>query len=134
MKRFLLMAALTTCLVVAETSTTHAQIGKPQPVSKAKLVKADTAVVTFTIQSGTQSIEASALRDSGTVSGKFYFEGKGPSGTWYSIDSLTLSNQLLNSKVFPLTSFIYVAYRGRFINGSAGNVIPAAYTVRWTGQ
>ena len=66
------------------------------------------------IASKVKSFQATVTKISGTVAGKVYLQGTVDGTAFITIDSLVLSDQAINSKVFPITSTLYNSYRGQF--------------------
>jgi len=78
-------------------------------------VNAATSYVSFnSIASKVKSFQATVTKISGTVAGKVYLQGTVDGIAFINIDSLVLSDQTINSKLFPVTSTIYNSYRGQF--------------------
>jgi len=78
-------------------------------------INAATSYVSFnSIASKVNSFQATVKKISGTVAGKVYLQGTIDGLAFINIDSLVLTDQSINSKVFPVTSTIYNSYRGQF--------------------
>lgn len=81
-----------------------------QRISKDTAANADTVTIDFTAaKSRIASIQATVLKVSGTVAGKVYLKGTNDSYKYDTIDSLTLSDISVNSKLFLFdkTKFSY---------------------------
>ena len=83
------------------------------------MINADTTVIYFIgIGGKVKGFQASVIKVSGTVAGKVYLQGN-INGDWISLDSLSVTDQPLTSKLFPITSTTCYSYRAYYIT-SAG--------------
>ena len=112
----LLIAALTFGTISLPTIKVKAQSTK-KVVSVDTLVDAETQNITFNpMSSKLRAIQVTVKKVTGTVAGKVYLEGT-IDGNYVLLDSLTLSDQAINTKIFPFTRSVgtnYLGYRARF--------------------
>ncbi len=137
MKRILyglLVAALTFGTVSLPTANVKAQSTK-KTVSVDTLVDAETQYITFNpMASKLSSIQVTVKKVTGTVAGKVYLEGT-IDGNYVYLDSLTLSDQATNTKVFPISKAIgtsYLGYRAKFVTTGTQTSTAAAAWLRRT--
>jgi hypothetical protein len=105
MKTFLLALFL-----ITSAAAVHAQI---RYTAKDSLVNTDTSIIAFnSVPSKVKSLEVTALKSSGTISAKIYFQGSLDGLVWNNIDSITLADvTTYQTKIVTVTSTIYNSYR-----------------------
>ncbi|MCZ2222999.1 MAG: hypothetical protein LC122_05150 [Chitinophagales bacterium] len=130
MKKLFLMAALS----LAVCSMVNAQkLGYSTIIqSKDTATNADTVVINlFDAGSHLKSVQITVIKVSGTVAGKVYLQGSNNNVNWITLDSLTNSDQLYNTKAFIFSNTSYNSYR--FLYNSTGtqrSVLQVAYVNR----
>lgn len=67
------------------------------------------------VASHVKSFQTTVTKVSGAVAGVIYLQATVDGIAWVTIDSLTLSDQVVNTKIFPITSTSYNSYRSQFI-------------------
>lgn len=112
-------------LSVVPTTEVGAQVvNKIKPV-KDSTVNTDTTYIDLAFDNQVRSITVDLTRASGTISGnKVYLQSTVDGTTWYTLDSLVLSNSVKNQKLFPVTTTGYSLLnyqRSRFQVLGAGN-------------
>lgn len=92
------------------------------------LTNVDTSAINYnSIGSHVKGFQATVTKVSGTVAGKVYLQGTIDGYAWVTIDSLTLSNQATNTKIFPITATTYNSYRSNAItSGTQVSVLTLA--------
>ena len=112
MKKLYSIIALATCL----TSLPEQSVAQNQTEIVVKSANADTLVISFTnIGSNVKSFQASVSRLSGTAAGTVILQGT-VDGNWVTLkDTMTLSNQATNTKVWPICQTTYTSYRAYYI-------------------
>lgn len=94
----------------------HAQIVKPVTLSKTTLTNTDTSKATLSVDRSVASIEVKVVKTSGTVAGTVKLQGTFDGINYDDLNTLTLSDQILNRKVMAIsTPLIYPGYRLIFI-------------------
>ena len=119
MKKFaygLLIAAISSGAALAPTIKLKAQSTK-KVVSVDTLENAETQYITFNpMASKLSAIQVTVKKVNGTVAGKVYLEGT-IDGNYVTLDSLTLSDQSINTKIFTISKSVgtaYLGYRAKF--------------------
>jgi hypothetical protein len=133
-----LFALLLLVGIVAFTSQTfnpiQAQIVTTVKATKDTLTNADTAYVNFSVTNLAKSVEAHVTKVSGTVAGKVYFQATVDGTNYTTIDSLTLADQSVNYKVFPLHAsngrLTYATYRFSIYESGTCKSAPKGYLLR----
>ncbi len=117
MKKLFSIIALATCLTsLPEQSVAQNQTEIVVKSAADTSVDADTLVISFTnIGSNVKSFQASVSRLSGTAAGTVILQGT-VDGNWVTLkDTMTLSNQATNTKVWPICQTTYTSYRAYYI-------------------
>ena len=103
----LAIIAVATFTVVPTVSVSAQVSTKIKPV-KDSTVNTDTTYIDLAFDNQVRSVTADLTRASGTISGnKVYLQATVDGTTWYTLDSLVLSNSVKNQKVFPVTTSAY---------------------------
>lgn len=117
----------------AQIIKTYSVVGKSKTDTLGSA--ADTAHTSLLFDGSFKSIELYALKISGTVSAKHYFEGKTLDGNnWVKIDSLTIADQAGDQyKIISVPSpRTYAAYRVSSYSAT-GTIRVKVYACRYTG-
>jgi hypothetical protein len=132
MRKLLFLLTLSFSCMIMHAPHADAQIVKKFIVVKDSTVDADNTVIPLTVDNTTKAVEIHATKVSGTTAGKMVLEGLAPDGSqWVGIDSVTLANQAINFKVFPLTSLSYSSYRFKVTTTGTNKTKPiVAYALR----
>lgn len=133
MKRILIFSALLIALLATVQQVEAQRPERSIVVAIDTAVNTDTSVVTLTaVPSHIISFQSTVTRLAGTVGGKVYLEGTTDGVGWIRLDSMTLTNQAINSKLFTLsTQPPCWSYRAYYISsGSQSSIQRFSYTRR----
>jgi DNA gyrase/topoisomerase IV subunit B len=109
------MLVAATCVATAQTPIYQIKPEKVTVIEKDTALNTDTAIIQFTaIPSKVKSFQATVYKLGGTVSGKVYLQGT-VDGNWLNIDSVTVTDIPITTKLFTVTSTIYYSYRAYYI-------------------
>ncbi len=100
--------------------------------SKDTATNADTVAINlFDVGSHLTSVQVTVIKVSGTVAGKVYLQGSNNNVNWITLDSLTNSDQLYNTKAFIFSNTSYNSYRSLYNStGTQRSVLQVAYVNR----
>lgn len=133
MKRILIFSALLIALLATVQQVKAQRPERSIVVAIDTAVNTDTSIITLTaVPSHIISFQTTVTRLSGTAGGKVYLEGTTDGVGWIRLDSMTLTNQAINSKLFTLsTQPPCWSYRAYYISsGSQSSIQRFSYTRR----
>lgn len=119
-------------LVAACSIAANAQSYSTVITSTDTATNADTVIVTVAnIKSKVKAFQITVKKVSGTVASKVYLQGTIDGSNWVNIDSLTNSDQAINTKITTVTSTIYNSYRAYYPStGTQKSTLTLAYLRR----
>lgn len=112
-------------------SAIHVQAQSTKKVVGAASINTAGTIITFQYTpSKLFAVQASVAKTSGTIAGKVYLQGT-IDGNWVNLDSLTLSDQATNTKIFPITRTSYLSYQLSYVpTGTQQSVLTGSYLRR----
>jgi len=117
-----IFALLLVCTSLAIGS--NAQV-KRETQSPRTMINADTLSVNFNaILSHVKSFQITCIKNAGTVAGKVYLKGTVDGIAWFVVDSLVLTDQPTNSKLFPVNGTVYNSYQAYFLTTGTVTLTP----------
>ena len=126
MKKFLVLTTMIIGLAVIANAQSTRKVTQPDTS-----INGVGSIVTFSsMPSKLVAITGTVAKISGAVAGKFYLEAT-VDGQWNKLDSLTLVDQAVNTKTFPIARTTYLSYRINYVpTGTQTSRLTATYIRR----